>query len=94
MTDNSVNLMLMLLSILTCYMTVQSLKLHKAAGHDCISNEHIIYGSSCLKVHVCLQAAFYMPMILFYYQVAFMVYKKCWTYVASMEFSLTYDFIH
>jgi len=33
---------------------VQSLKLHKAAGHDCISTEYIIYGSSCLKVHVCL----------------------------------------
>ena len=32
---------------------MQSLKLHKAAGHDSMSNEHIIYSGNCLVVLMC-----------------------------------------
>ena len=33
---------------------IDNLKLHKAAGHDGITVEHIVYGGNDLVVHVCL----------------------------------------
>ena len=33
---------------------ISRLKLHKAAGHDNITNEHLIYGGSSLTVHLSL----------------------------------------
>ena len=33
---------------------IQKLRLHKAAGHDNITNEHIIFGGNHLAVHLCL----------------------------------------
>ena len=36
------------------YDCIESLKLRKAAGHDGVTSEHIVFGGNALAVHLCL----------------------------------------